>query len=364
MAKHQTTLWPIEPHTQAKHEILRRYLGAWFAILGSRIPRIMYLDGFCGPGRYAGGEPGSPLIALQTAISHKERLRDSELIFFFIDERDDRITHLENEINQLEIPPNFKIIIRTGKFHAILKKVFDDIQDKSQILIPTFAFIDPFGFSGVPFDLVQRLLVMPKAEVFITIMMRDANRFAEHPDPNTQQYIVELFGTPEVLEVIKDSDNRLLAFRQIYQEQLLRYARFVRFFEMCDKRNQVIYYLFFAGNHPLGHKKMKEAFWKIDSSSGFKFSDATNPNQLILFDIDPSEDLSKYLIKAFRGQRVLSENVITFVENETPFTSKHARSALKYLEQNEIIAVNAYKINGTKRRKGYFAQGTIIDISQ
>ncbi len=363
MAEQRTTTWPIEPHTQAKHEILRRYLGAWFAILGSKIPRIMYLDGFCGPGRYSGGEPGSPIIALETAMSHKERLRNSELIFFFIDERGDRITHLKTEISHLEIPPNYKIIPRTGEFHDILTKVLDDIEEKSQKLIPTFAFIDPFGFSGVPFYLIQRFLEMLNAEVFITIMMRDINRFAEHPDPKTQHHILKLFGTQKVLNVIRGSGDRLLALRQLYQEQLLRYAKFVRFFEMCDQNNQVIYFLFFASNHPLGHLKMKEAFWKIDSSSGFKFSDATNPSQLILFAIDPSEDLANFLLKSFYGQKLLSEDVITFVEDKTPFISKHARSALKHLEQNQLIMVDVIKMNGTKRRKGYFAQGTIINFN-
>jgi three-Cys-motif partner protein len=362
MPKPQEILWPIEPHTLAKHEILRRYLGAWFAILGSKIQRIMYLDGFCGPGRYAGGEPGSPLIALHTAMSHKERLKQSKLFFFFIDEREDRIAHLEYEISQLEIPPNFKIIIRTGEFQTILAEVFDVIEDKSQKLIPTFAFIDPFGFSGVPFDLVQRLLSMPMAEVFITVMLRDANRFAEHPDPTTQQYVVDLFGTPEVLKLIKTSGNRLLALMQLYQTQLLQHAQFVRFFEMCDQRDQIIYYLYFAGNHPLGHKKMKDAFWKVDSSSGLKFSDATNPNQLILFDLDPTDDLAKILHNQFCGQKILSENVIKYVEDETPYISKHARSALKILEQNERIIIDAKKMDGTIRRKGYFAPGTIINF--
>jgi three-Cys-motif partner protein len=66
MAKPTETLWEIEPHTKAKHEILRRYLGAWFPILGSKIPKIVYIDGFCGPGRYKGGEEGSPIIAIRT----------------------------------------------------------------------------------------------------------------------------------------------------------------------------------------------------------------------------------------------------------------------------------------------------------
>lgn len=34
MAIPKETIWEIEPHTQAKHEILRRYLSAWFPILG------------------------------------------------------------------------------------------------------------------------------------------------------------------------------------------------------------------------------------------------------------------------------------------------------------------------------------------
>ena len=30
-------------------------------------PEILYIDGFAGPGEYEGGEPGSPIIALETA---------------------------------------------------------------------------------------------------------------------------------------------------------------------------------------------------------------------------------------------------------------------------------------------------------
>lgn len=50
----RTTLWPLEPHTRAKHEILRRYLEAWTAILSlGKFPTIAYVDGFAGPGAYA-----------------------------------------------------------------------------------------------------------------------------------------------------------------------------------------------------------------------------------------------------------------------------------------------------------------------
>jgi len=48
-------VWPIEPHTEAKHEILRYYLGAWFPILASAHRRLLYVDGFAGPREYIKG---------------------------------------------------------------------------------------------------------------------------------------------------------------------------------------------------------------------------------------------------------------------------------------------------------------------
>ena len=65
------TIWPIEPHTSAKHQILRKYLDAWLPILGTYNKRIVYIDGFSGPGEYTGGEPGSPIIALEAARTHQ-----------------------------------------------------------------------------------------------------------------------------------------------------------------------------------------------------------------------------------------------------------------------------------------------------
>jgi len=58
--------WPLAPHTGAKLALLSAYLSAWFPILSSTSPqRVFYIDGFAGPGRYSGGEDGSPVVALK-----------------------------------------------------------------------------------------------------------------------------------------------------------------------------------------------------------------------------------------------------------------------------------------------------------
>jgi three-Cys-motif partner protein len=360
MAQIDETIWPLEAHTKAKHEILQRYLGAWFPILGTTNHRILYIDGFCGPGRYADGEPGSPIIAITQAISLIDKLTKTELTFIFIDERCDRLDYLNAEIAKINLPPNFHVHTLNTQFDISLSSILNEVGKQEKILVPTFAFIDPFGWSEIPFDVVSRLLDNQQTEVFINFPINSINRFIEHPNLKDRKHIRDLFGVTE--DRILDASqalNRIDRLKDLYQMQLKKHAKFVRYFEMRDERNNIIYYLFFASNHRLGHIRMKEAFWKVDQQSGYKFSDRTNPNQLVLLEIDPSDTLAAFLKDHYSGRVVLSETVISFVEDETPYITKHARSALRKLEIKELINIDKQKRDGSKRIKG-FPPGVII----
>jgi three-Cys-motif partner protein len=357
------TIWEIEPHTLAKHEILRRYLGAWFPILSTYNQRVVYIDGFCGPGRYKGGEVGSPIIALDEAMKHSERLRNNKLTFLFMDERGDRIAHLKSELGLVSLPGNCTVRVITGNFEDEFRSLLDTIENKGLQIAPTFAFIDPFGFKGLPFELVHKLLKKPKTEVFVNVMIDSINRFLDGPDKKTKQHIVDLFGTSEALEVAKDKVDRIVALRLLYQRQLSKCAKFVRYFEMRNAQNRTTYYLFFATNHPLGHLKMKEAFWKVDPSSGFRFSDATDPDQLVLFEIDESPKLAKELHHHFMNRKLLVAHVQKFVENETPFIATHMRNALRLLEEQKKVSVDSYKSDGKKRLKNTYPENAVVQFS-
>lgn len=360
MSTPQKTTWEIEPHTLAKHEILRRYLGAWFPILGTAFQNIVYIDGFCGPGRYDGGEVGSPIIALREAKKHRNRLQKNRLIFHFVDERPDRISQLNDELEQIEVPDNFEIRPVARAFEHEFRDLLNNFDKDEFQKAPIFAFIDPFGFKGVPFDLVQKLLKKPRTEVFINIMADSINRFLEHPDKVTRQHISDLFGTTDVFKIAQDSGSRVEDLRLLYQEQLKKHAQFVRYFEMRNSKNRPIYYLFFATNNSLGHLRMKQAFWKVDSASGVRFSDATNPNQLVLFELDESETLAKELQNKFMNQKVQVKQVRDFVINKTSFLPKHVTKALRLLEKEKEIYVQTLKSDGNKRRKNSFPDEVII----
>jgi three-Cys-motif partner protein len=225
----ETTVWEMVPHTLAKHRILRRYLGAWFPTM-NRESRVVYLDGFAGPGRCTAGEPGSPIIALETAKTHPARLSD-ELVFLFIEQRRDRADHLEREIKALNIPVNFQKDVRCGDFAPTLTKLLDDIDQGKSRLAPTFAMIDPF-FEGIPLTLMKRLLTNPKCEVFVSLMVSYMNRFLDHPSDGVRAHIREVFGGEEPFTVLDSPGNRVSQLAEIYRQKLRGIVRFVRSFEL------------------------------------------------------------------------------------------------------------------------------------
>ena len=71
-----------------KHALIREYLKGWFPKLGFWSGRIVYLDTHAGRGRHAPGQTGSPVMAIDTLLSHTYRdriVQQSEVMFFLIE---------------------------------------------------------------------------------------------------------------------------------------------------------------------------------------------------------------------------------------------------------------------------------------
>jgi three-Cys-motif partner protein len=354
------TIWKIEPHTTAKHQILGRYLHAWFPILGRFNRKLVFVDGFAGPGCYLDGEHGSPIVALQSAISHRDALTcDPE--FWFIEERADRLARLQIEIARMAIPKNFIIKTECGTFAEQFKSALDTSDRNGGRSAPTFALIDPFGFSGIPYDLIKRVLRRDKCEVLITFMVDSINRWLTHPEEGVRAHITETFGTTEAIDIAFGAGDRATALKTLYQAQLKKVARFVRYFEMRGRDNRVVYYLFFATNDPLGHVKMKESMWKVDPIGDFSFSDATNPDQQVLFEEQPTQGLANVLTAHFDGKPQMRVAAVEeYVQNDTAYLRKHMCDALKLLERAGNLAVAEKKTDNERRRAGTFPNTALV----
>jgi three-Cys-motif partner protein len=367
MTTPKTKLWDIEPHTKAKHLILEKYLNAWFPILGNTNKRVIYIDGFAGPGIYTNGEPGSPVIALRAALSSLHSA-NTEIFFIFVEADELRAENLRNVIDEIlkkSKPKNFNVKVIHGEFESELSGVLTQFEAENHAPAPTFALLDPFGFSGLPFDAVRKLLQYPRCEVMITFMADAINRFLLRA--GQEKNISSFFGSDAVFKLADSPENRNVKLRELYQHNLTQAAKFVRFFEMSDSDHRPIYDLFFATKHPKGYVKMKEAMWKVDNLGGFRFSDATNPLQEVLFQKLEEVDYAKIfeLIKSnFSKRKEKVEKLRIFVENETPYLEKHLRASLQYAESQSLITVDETKSDGKKRHGKTFPDDVIVKFRQ
>lgn len=154
MADRLPTIWKIDPHTQAKHIILKEYLDAWLPIMTSWNGRVLYIDGFAGPGKYERNEDGSPIIALKSAVHHRAQLK-AEVVFCFVEAEKERYQHLDSIVKEMTLPQNFKTQTIHGKFDDTVTGLLDSLNEQKTRIAPAFVFVDPFGFSHTPFRLIK-----------------------------------------------------------------------------------------------------------------------------------------------------------------------------------------------------------------
>jgi three-Cys-motif partner protein len=360
-------IWKIEPHTKAKHEILKRYLGAWFPILSKWEGRLIYLDGFAGPGIYVGGELGSPVIALETAVNHILLPRFKEITFLFIEKDKARAQKLTQVLKEHfpTLPPNIKYSVYDAEFAPTFEQALNELEKQGAKLAPTFAFLDPFGFSGLPMKLIGRSLNCDSCEVLVTFMTGFVRRFNDELRGNA---LNELFATNEWEKIheISDPDAREKFLLQLYESQLKKLggAKYIRSFGLIGPSNQTIYYLVFATKHLKGLEVMKNAMWKVDRTGSFKFSDITGFHQSFLIDYENEPtwvpNAANTVYRKFKGQTVKDSEVYRFIVAETPFPKR--KVILNYLKQSSPPKIT--NVERPQKSSRGFPDGCLITFSK
>lgn len=361
MAKPKETVWEIDSHTKAKHHILRRYLQAWFPIMSQHNGRLVYVEGFAGPGVYAGGEPGSPIIALQTYLEHAHRDRiKAELVYVFIEEDAARCARLEEEIAKLgKLPDQVKVDVRRGAYEDVFGGVLDGVEKRGARLAPTFAFVDPFGYSDASMKLSGRFLQFQRCEVLIYFPLSYLNRFVGR-DGQTAAFTT-LYGTEEWRQAIDlRGPARQRFLLDLFQRQLVTQCAltYVRSFEIVTATANAGYHLVFGTRAELGLARMKEAMWKMDPVAGERFVDSTSP-QGTLFELEPdTRALSRALAERFGAAPFSIEDADAFTLTATPYLKSHVRRrTLQPLEDAGKLAIVS---TSERRRRGTYPPGTTM----
>lgn len=341
------TRWDRPPHTKAKHDILIRYLQAWFPIMGRTVGRAIVIDAFAGPGRYAGDEPGSPVLVVDALLDHHDFSNwncEFVLVFNELDtERHESLVEVLQEIrDSREKWPKKKVRLpepRNQSFQELAEDMLASLG--SNRMAPTFAFLDPFGFSGVPLELIAKLVSFPKCELFIYFDINNINRFATAG--NVDEHLTELFGTDEYRDAPPARNPRRQQFlHDLYERQLRAAANFahVRSFAMHNEQGLLGNYLFFCTRDLQAFNRMKEAMWKLDPSGEYRFEDRLAGQDVLFGDEEATGPLRDHLLEHYSGQIIPIEELVRHVIAETPFhEGQIKRKTLAQMQRDEVIDV-------------------------
>ncbi len=353
----------MEPHTDAKHRILRYYLECWFPILGNSFDKLAYIDGFAGAGIYDDDAPGSPIIALNVANGSINKHK-ADVHFWFIEKDPDTALSLEEQIDEIrkDLSPRLHINdILKSSFESAFPPLVSDLQDRHDRL-PIFAFIDPFGYKDVKMETLINFLANPHCEIFVTFMSKFVSRFLKLDTDKDIENFNDFFGTDKwkCCNALKGR-KKINCLLGVYAEKLQSHGvKHIKMFEMNDKNNYPLYSLVFATNSDKGFDIMKQAMVKTAENFSFRFSDAVDPKQTFLYPLGSTEwqkTASTQIYKHFRGKEVLIEVIKDYVMVDALYI--YRSGILQYLEDADPPKIEVVPQN-KKRRRGTYPDGTMI----
>lgn len=348
--------------TEMKHRILELYLDPWLTKISTVNQRVVFVDGFAGPGIYSDGWKGSPLRVMDIAdqvISEYENVdqRLDEFKCIFVENDRERFLELKQNVDRHKQDVDDRIN-PTCIDDDFTKWAEQYIQgQRGRFPDPTLIFVDPFGYGeDIPFQLLSELFQLREKsyELLITFM---AGKMAQYMgSPNHQKGITTSLGMSDwknyfTEDMSKDEAARM--FSHLYQRQWKETAgaNYTLPFEMVEEgKNQICYHLIHVTNHIDGLKVMKKNMFNAGANDQYAY---LGPNhvgfedeQLSLAKFGESMDFNNrietfaeelhesYLDDTITFQRLLEETL-----DKNVYLPQHYRSTFKKLENRDKLKV-------------------------
>jgi three-Cys-motif partner protein len=360
--------------SQIKAAIVADYFWAWAnVIIGvqKRHPqhtqKIAYIDLFAGPGRYQDRAASTPLMIMERAVADPN-IRD-RLVAVFNDKDEANTASLEAEINK--IPGierlKFKPEISTGEVGENLIREFQRAK-----LIPTFLFVDPFGYKGLSLQLVQSVL---KDWGCDCVFFFNYNRISmglgneaveEHMDAlfgkERADKLRERFKMKQVQPHEREADI-VEEMKAALEEMGGEYVLPFRF--RNPEGSRTTHHLFFVSKHFRGYEIMRDVMYKHSHKEGrvakFEYNpaDARWPSLFEL--VRPLGDLEDMLLEDCAGMTTKLKPLFESHSKGKGYVIKNYREVLCRMEREGKIRMEP---PFDKRRAGTIGERVVITFPQ
>lgn len=351
-----------EDQSEVKARIVAKYFIVWARIIRAWAERIAYIDLFAGPGRYRDGAASTPLLVLQQALADPN-LCDS-LVTYFNDEDPQHTKSLSEEfakiagLDKLKFQPH----VSTLNVDDELAKSLQDIK-----LVPSFSFIDPFGYVGLSLGLIEAAIKDWGSECVFFFNYNRIN--AGISNDLVEPHMKALFGdyrAAQLKEAVKGrtpDEREALLLENLTQAIKEKGGNFVLPFRFRNaKGTRSSHHLIFVSKNVRGYEIMKEIMAKESSSqdqkvASFEYSPAA-ANTPLLFSLNrPFDALVAELPLRFAGQTLSRQQVYEAHHVDTPFIKANYKDALLKLEKEGRITTDP-----NKRRAGTFAEHVLASF--
>lgn len=346
--------------SEVKARIVAKYFVAWAQVVmptvGRRGGKIAYMDLYAGPGRYKDGSASTPLLVLQTAINHPKMAQ--MLTAYFNDADGDKTSILKSEIDKLPgiEKLKYKPVVTCGEVDDDAAIYFNETR-----LVPSFSFVDPFGYKGLSLRIVQGVI---KDWGCDCVFFFNYNRInAGINNPGVKKHMDALFGEERAdalrarLPDLAPELREAAILEELANEIQSLGGKYVLPFTFRNSEGtRTSHKLIFVSKHFKGYEIMKDIMAAESStldqgvpSLTYSPADASMP---LLFSLtQPMSKLKDMLLNDFEGQTLSLTEIYERHSVGKPYIKKNYREALDALEAADCVSV--YSTQGTRRKGTY-----------
>jgi three-Cys-motif partner protein len=352
--------------SRIKSRIVTKYFWAWAKVI---IPtakthgnRIAYIDLFAGPGRYEDGTVSTPLMVLDKAVADPD-MRNM-LVTVLNDRNSEYADSLKEAIDSLPDISRLKFSpqVRNDQIGEEIVKKFEQIR-----LVPTFLFVDPWGYKGLSLALINSVLKDWGCDCIFFFNYNRINMGL--PNEIVREHMNALFGEHradsirEKLDATGPDDHESLIIEELSKALKEMGGKYVLPFAFKNEQGtRTKHHLIFTSKNFRGYEIMKAIMAKESSEHeqgvpSFEYSPASR-NFPFLFALNtPLDDLEEMLLSEFAGQRLPMRHIYEKHSVDKPYIEPNYKKVLINMEiSGKINAEPPAK----KRRRATFGNSVIV----